>query len=787
MKYCVWDIETQTHTLFKRKASPWHPDMFIVASGYKLGKSAPVALYHQDRALPEGWFTNMLKAADILVGFNIGFDLLHALQDQKNLVAWMDWIANGGQVWDCQLAEFLLEGMVREAQMLSLNEVAPRYGGSLKVDEVKLLWEAGVQTDEIEKDLLIRYLIGDQSADSTDYGDIGNTEKVFLGQLKKARASGQLRSILLNMGALVGVVEMMRNGMYVDKEKGLALAQEIRESLEAKTEVLKGYLPKDLPFEFNWTNRYHLSPLIFGGTVKYKAPEYVLDDKGNKTYYQKDEVHYLLTNGKTVEVGYWDTMKAENPEAPDEREKNKGGKNKGEPKTKKVKVPDIERGPKTRIGEFLYEFPGFTEPDKAWASSTPGLYSVAADVIEELGTRDIPFLNVLSEVTALSKDLTTYYISEAEDGGEPKGMLTLVGPDGLIHGSINMTNTVTGRFSASNPNLQNIPRGDTSAIKSVFVSRFKDGVIGQSDFKSLEVYIQAMLTGDEQLVADLRNNLDMHCARLATAENMPYEEVLRLCKVEEVPEWDVKRTHIKKFSFQRAYGAGAPKIAAYLKVPVETVEAWIEADNARYPGIDKWYEWLEQTIKRSRKPTQRFLQHPEVPGLTVQLGRGSYQSPTGKLYSWSEVPAPAWQVKRGTMTSFMPTEIRNYPVQGEGGEFMKAALWLLVREFYRRHNFDGQALLINTVHDATYIDAAKDVAYKACVLLHACMEAASDFIEWYFDWKLPVAVPSDTGVGPSMKDPSSLKGDAFKQHTAQVRSYLRAQYMEGYSPSFDKE
>src|SRR5690606_33231401 len=131
--------------------------------------------------------------------------------------------------------------------------------------------------------------------------------------------------------------------------------------------------------------------------------------------------------------------------------------------------------------------------------------------------------NVLSEVTALSKDLTTYYITEPEEGGEAKGMLTLVGPDGIIHGSINMTSTVTGRFSASNPNLQNIPRGDTSDIKSVFTSRFKDGVIGQSDFKSLEVYIQAMLTEDAQLIADLRSGLDMHCARLSTAENMPYE------------------------------------------------------------------------------------------------------------------------------------------------------------------------------------------------------------------------------------------------------------------------
>src|SRR5690606_38534262 len=355
------------------------------------------------------------------------------------------------------------------SHMLSLNEVAPRYGGTTKVDEVKLVWDQGCRRDDIDPDLLRRYLVGERGPDGKwkDLGDIGNTEAAFLGQLKKARGRGQLKSSMLNMGALVAVIEMQRNGMFVDKEEGLRLAEELRAELAKYTEELVQYLPKDLPFEFNWTNRYHLSPLIFGGQVKYKARVFVLDAKGNRTYYQKDELHYVLSNGKTVEVGYWDAMKAEMPEAPDERAKFAGGKNKGEPKTKKVKVPDLERGPKTRIADFVYDFPGFTEPDEKWASSTPGLYSVAADVIEELGSRGIPFLDTLSKVAALSKDLGTYYISE-EEGKEPKGMLTLVDDAGIVHGSINMTSTVTGRFSASNPNLQNIPKGSTSQIKSVF-------------------------------------------------------------------------------------------------------------------------------------------------------------------------------------------------------------------------------------------------------------------------------------------------------------------------------
>jgi DNA polymerase-1 len=95
----------------------------------------------------------------------------------------MTWVAEGGQVWDCQLAEYLLEGMVQQAHMLSLDEVAPRYGGQLKFDEVKALWQAGVQTDDIEPKLLLRYLCGE----GTDLGDVGNTLKIAQAQIARAR------------------------------------------------------------------------------------------------------------------------------------------------------------------------------------------------------------------------------------------------------------------------------------------------------------------------------------------------------------------------------------------------------------------------------------------------------------------------------------------------------------------------------------------------------------------------------------------------------------------------
>jgi DNA polymerase-1 len=729
---------------------------------------------------------------------NIKFDLSHALQDAKNLEHWMHYVAEGGMVWDIQLAEYLLCGMGQKDQMLSLDEIAPRYGGNVKVDEVKALWNAGVMTEDIEPNLLSRYLCGgpDENGE-VQLGDVENTELVALKQIARARECGQLNSILLNMGALLFTVEAERNGMFVDKDLGMVLAGELKAELETLEAAVRQYIPES-PYkeQFNWNSRFHKSALIFGGTVQMDDHEYDLASGGTvlKTrltnehellYAMKDEVHYLLLDGGTMSVDAWQAM-----EDPPQIVLNSGGKNAGEPKTKKVKVPNYDK-PKGRATKAPWKLPGYTVADNpAWNSAEPGVYSTAADVIEELGERNVPFLKAFASMQKLAKDLGTYFYTIDEDGKE-SGMLTMVDPNGIIHHMLNMVSTVTARLSSSNPNLQNIPKGNKSKVKLLFKSRFgPDGKIIQSDFSSLEVYVQAILTQCKQLIADLKAGLDMHCVRLAAKEGMPYEEVLKLAKGwrdadgtkhAPVSEWDYKRTGAKVFSFQRAYGAGNKKIADSTGMPLADVEALSKAEDERYPEINAYFDKREIEIKASRVPL-RTIPHPFIRGIMCNIGKGWSRTPDGKLYSYEEQPAPEYLCKRGTFASFSPTERKNYEVQGTGGEWAKAAMYLTVRAFYKRRNFGGLALIVNQVHDAEYLDAHAKVALEAAALLHACMEAASDYMEWKFKWPLPLPVPSDTTWGASMMDDEAIEG--IKELAAPLRNELRQEYMGGYVPSY---
>jgi hypothetical protein len=813
MSYTTFDIETTTKFLFGRKASPFHKENWVVTHAFK-NKDGAVTEHRFGKQRPgPGWLRPVLASTRLLVGFNIKFDVLHALQDSDNLEAWMDYVVGGGRIWDCQLAEYLLCGMDQPNQMLSLDEVAPRYGGNVKVDEVKALWNAGVQTEDIDPELLSRYLCGGKDETGTyQLGDIENTEKIALGQIQRARECGQLNSILLNMGALMASIEMERNGLYADKALGIVLAGELETLITELRAGLNAYLPHDLPFDFNWGSRIHKSALIFGGTVYYEGMEYVhADGTGTEcgewdalcgfgtpseykplTYPQKDAVCVqpnteVLTDPqketcKRLEVipGYITQEDAKAAGIPVLRFSS--GKREGEAKTKAVKVPDTTR-PKKRKCSIAYTFPRMTEPKKAWESAEKGVYSVAEEVIEELKLRGIPFVKALATLQKAVKDLGTYFIV-TDANGKQKGMLTLVGEDGIIHHSINHTSTITGRLSASNPNSQNFPKGNHSKLKLVFCSRFgADGKIIQSDFSALEIYIQAILTQCKQLIDDLKAGLDMHCLRLANKEGMPYDEVYALCKGDKYSEeWDYKRTGAKMYSFAAAYGAGDAKIAADNDMSVDEVAAFRAADDSRYPEIPAYYEDLTERIKANRKPTGTAIPHPDCPGVMCNLGRSTYRTPDGKLYSYSEHPAPEYLVRRRTYQSFSPTEIKNYVSQGEGGEWMKAAMYMAVRMFYKYRNFGGMALLVNTVHDAQYVDAHNSVAFDAACVLHACMEAANDYMEYIFDWKIPVPVPSDTSWGLTMKDEEKIP--SLKEEANKYRTIIRDEFLGGYIPSF---
>jgi len=67
-----------------------------------------------------------------------------------------------------------------------------------------------------------------------------------------------------------------------------------------------------------------------------------------------------------------------------------------------------------------------------------------------------------------------------------------------------------------------------SRIKECFTTRFENGSIVNADFSQLEVVGLAILSLDQQLIADIRSGMDMHIVRAAKLFNIAEDKVTKL-------------------------------------------------------------------------------------------------------------------------------------------------------------------------------------------------------------------------------------------------------------------
>ena len=146
------------------------------------------------------------------------------------------------------------------------------------------------------------------------------------------------------------------------------------------------------------------------------------------------------------------------------------------------------------------------DPPPAAKKTTAGLYSTAADVLEEMtGTHEV--IELILENREIAKLKSTYVDALP---------LEVVPGTGRIHTSFNQTGTVTGRLASSSPNLQNIPTRTELGrkVRSAFVPE-EGWTLLSVDYSQIELRIIAHLSQDENMLAAFRAGQDIHAATAA--------------------------------------------------------------------------------------------------------------------------------------------------------------------------------------------------------------------------------------------------------------------------------
>ncbi len=700
IKYVVLDLETSTKESYGRIANPFDKDNYIVSMGLKYSNGRRIKTHiSQEEAIPEG---DWLKGVGAIVGINLKFDLLY-LWRHPVLV---NFFKRGGRIYDCQYARYFITA--QQEKYASMDSMANIYGLPLKPDKIKEYWKNGIDTIDIPKQELLDYL---------DH-DLDTTEGIFKCVAKEAHELGMTAMIRERMDSLCGNIEMEFNGLKVDLEVAERNESKLRKEIEGLYRELEQYTPQ-LPegAEFNWSSGRQLSALLFGGPIKYRTREPKVDMDGKPEYYKKTvEVPALDPHGN--EVRY------------------KTGDKKGQLKTKKVKINDLDR-PKYKIAQTEYPLKGLTKPRKEWELKEPGFYKTGEDVIKELSARGIEVAKILAKLKKKEKDLSAFYSS---------GMLRYA-QDGVIHHTLNNVQTDTGRLSSSKPNAQQIPRGNTSDVREMFVSHFEGGEVAEVDFSSLEVVIQAWISKDKNMIQNVNDGVDFHSLRLAAKLGEDYDDVVRKAKKEKDPYYDLERTKAKGFSFQRAYGAGAKAIAASTGMSIEEVEAFIEAENRMYPNVEKYNAWVARQVDKNAVETGTYIN-----GVPVKFGWHKATTGTNARYGFTQQEAPDFMKDRGVEVSFSPTQMKNYSIQGEAGGVVSTAVGMVWRKFVETGNFNNTALLMNTVHDCIWISLAKGAKEYVIPEVEKAMTAIPERYKEVYGVDVPVIFRVESEVGPNMKD-----------------------------------
>lgn len=745
------DLETENHEYYGSKASPYCPDNYVVESAWRIDTTqadgtttvgATQSVRFNSRAdflagnsAAEGcrWF-HIPEDCWLIVAHNAAYEISWFLTYQRQ--QFEAFLKRGGRVFCTMHGEYIASDF--QSMYPSLDETAPKYGGTHKVDGVKILWEQGVLTSQIDPMLLHDYLVN---------GDIPNTALCFYGQCATFAQRNQMQYVWERMDALLAWAYCEWFGLFVNMPIARKNQEEQEQRIREIKQELQQYIPKDLPetLDFNFGSDFHMSALVYGGPIKYRKkvpydpPQYV-----------KYDAYLADVNGtlQYIDVSDWQ------PEWTYPRTLYKSGKNKGLPKVFRL---DTEEE-KLKWEDDLYFCPGLVDiqelPEvirekyaergefrqaRTLQDGTP-VYSTSTDAMEALARQGFEFCRLVNELGALEKDTGTYYLRTEynEDGSVKKlsGMLQYVIPQspdgsGIIHHRLNTCSTVTGRLSGSNPNLQNLPRDGTSRVKQMFTSRYgAEGRITEVDYSALEVVMSCVHTGDRKLLSLLQNGTDMHCYRLAFKENKTYEEMYDLCHNADGPDykyWKQQRTDIKPPSFAAQYGATAKGIAFATGCTVEYAQSFLDNEAKLFPQTIGFRAVVKEEVERTGAEGRMYREQADDGSYRIYR-IGTWTSPAGARYSfrqkeqWKEV-VPG-QRKQKVM-DYKETEMANYWCQGEAFFLMAVAAGMVLRALLARDWFDNQVCLITNVHDALYLDSANpEVGREASLLVKQCMEDA---------------------------------------------------------------
>jgi len=218
-------------------------------------------------------------------------------------------------------------------------------------------------------------------------------------------------------------------------------------------------------------------------------------------------------------------------------------------------------------------------------------YTVDVNVLESLSD---PMAALVLEYRSLTKNLNTYVMNT----------LTLSSGDGRVHPSIKTLGARTGRMSASDPNVQNVPK--SGQYRGMYIPDHGESFVS-CDFASVEPRCIAALSDDVNLIEEYRKPKGDPYKVLAA--EVYDDEWANALAAGDNAAWKIMRNSMKPVLLGRAYKGSKATLSEQTGLPMDMVELAIETFDGLYPDVAassaEWTRRIEQGNAEVVTPTGR--------------------------------------------------------------------------------------------------------------------------------------------------------------------------------------
>lgn len=360
-----------------------------------------------------------------------------------------------------------------------------------------------------------------------------------------------------------------------------------------------------------------------------------------------------------------------------------------EEKIFKLSGTEFNIGSPKQLGEILF----IDLEIKGGKKTKSGTFSTDSATLLYLSDQGHEIASLVLDWRELTKLKSTYTDSLQNQATEKSSR---------VHTSYGIANTLTGRLSSNDPNLQNIPirTNNGKRIRKAFICDTKN-ILMSFDYSQVELRIAAEISQDENFIQAFQNNIDIHSSTASQIFNVTPNKLNA-----------EMRRKAKAINFGILYGISPYGLAKQLSVSNSEAKKYIEDYFKKYPKIK---EYMESQIEFAK--TNLYVE-------TIFGRKCNINNINDKNFS---------------VRGFAERQAINAPIQGTAADIIKLAM-IELNKMINEDNLEAKMLL--QVHDELIFEIHES---KKNIAINKIKNVMENIHLNFQDFKVPLLVEYGSG------------------------------------------